>query len=209
MKELRFINKWLGGHENNVSAFGKLAKDNKTLSVCEIGSGGGDNLNAIANYCCRKQLTATISGVDANPFCVSFAVKNNSWKNVEFIESDYRDISFKKKPDIIFTSLFCHHFAHQELGAMLKWMNANCELGFFINDLHRHPIAYHFIKIATSFFSKSYMVKNDAPISVLRGFKKHEWIDIFQTSGIKNFTINWKWPFRYLIVCKKELNVNR
>lgn len=110
----------------------------------------------------------------------------------------------KKKNDIIFTSLFCHHFSHQELRSMLKWMIANCELGFFINDLHRHPIAYHFIKIATSFFSKSYMVKNDAPVSVLRGFKKNEWVDIFHSAGIKNFTINWKWPFRYVIICNKN-----
>lgn len=208
MQELRFINKWLGGHENNVSAFTKLLGDNSTVSVCEIGSGGGDNLDAIANYCQRKQLAATISGIDANQFCISFAVKNNSWKNVEFIESDYSDVSFKKKPDIIFTSLFCHHFSNQEIRLMLEWMNANCELGFFINDLHRHPIAYHFIKIASSFFSKSYMVKNDAPVSVLRGFKKNEWIDIFQSAGITNFTITWKWPFRYLIVCKKNLNIS-
>jgi hypothetical protein len=31
--------------------------------------------------------------------------------------------------------------------------------GFFTNDLHRHPIAYNFIKYATKLFSKSYLVK--------------------------------------------------
>ena len=50
--------------------------------------------------------------------------------------------------------------------------------GFFINDLHRHPLAYHSIRILTSLFSKSYLVKNDAPLSVLRGFKKKELEDL-------------------------------
>jgi L-rhamnose mutarotase len=43
-------------------------------------------------------------------------------------------------------------------------------------------------------------VKNDGPISVLRSFKKKEWIAILQKAGITNYTIHWKWAFRYLII---------
>ena len=67
------------------------------------------------------------------------------------------------------------------------------------NDLHRHVVAYNFIKYATKFFSRSYLVKNDAPLSVLRGFRKKEWQGIFERAGISDYAIQWKWAFRYLI----------
>ena len=127
--------------------------------------------------------------------------KNTSIPDENFISSDYKNVDFgNDKPDIIFSSLFCHHFTDEELITMLQWMKRNSTLGFFINDLHRHPLAYHFIKLATNLFSKSYLVKNDAPLSVLRGFKKMEWENIFSNAAIKNYTIKWKWAFRYLIV---------
>ncbi|MDQ2863747.1 MAG: hypothetical protein M3R50_08910, partial [Bacteroidota bacterium] len=48
--------------------------------------------------------------------------------------------------------------------------------------------------------SKSYLVKNDAPLSVLRGFRKIEWQNIFEKAAIKNYNIEWKWAFRYLLI---------
>ena len=81
-------------------------------------------------------------------------------------------------------------------------MSGNSVLGFFINDLHRHPFAYYSIRILTSLFSKSYLVKNDAPLSVLRGFKKKELSALLDKAGISNYTIQWKWAFRWLVIVR-------
>jgi hypothetical protein len=83
-------------------------------------------------------------------------------------------------------------------------MKENSVKGYFINDLQRHWLAYHSIKWLTKIFSKSYLVKNDAPLSVARGFKKEEWKHLFRRSEIENYTIRWKWAFRYLVVYKHE-----
>lgn len=201
MKELNFINTHLGGHSITIKGFKNLLKNRKEISVCEIGCGGGDNLNAINKFCKKNQIKTLFAGIDINKDCIAWAKENSRIENVDFIISDYRNIDFKNnRPDIIFSSLFCHHFTDEELVEMLVWMKSNSSLGFFINDLHRHPIAYYFIKITTQLFSKSYLVKNDAPISVLRGFKKKEWKNIFKKAGIKNYSIKWKWAFRYLII---------
>ncbi len=203
MKELEFINAHLGGHSITIAGFKKLLENKKEISVCEIGCGGGDNLKAIDNFCKRKSIISSFTGIDINKECIAFAKENLQIENVNFIVSDYKEINFaNEKPDIIFSSLFCHHFTENELIEMLDWMKKNSTIGFFINDLHRHPIAYYFIKIGTRIFSKSYLVKNDAPLSVLRGFKKNEWKHIFEKTGIKNYSIKWKWAFRYLIIGK-------
>jgi hypothetical protein len=84
----------------------------------------------------------------------------------------------------------------------LQWMKENSTIGFFINDIQRNYIAYYAIKLLTTLFSKSYLVKNDAPLSVARGFTRNEWKQLFAQAGITNYTIQWKWAFRYLIVFK-------
>ncbi len=83
-------------------------------------------------------------------------------------------------------------------------MQSNSIKGFFINDLHRHPLAYYSIKLLTTVFSKSYLVKNDAPLSVARGFKASEWKKILKSAGINNYRVNWKWAFRHLVVYNHE-----
>lgn len=201
MRELDFINTWLGGHSITLRGFKKIINNQANISVCEIGCGGGDNLNAIYNYCNKKKIVANFLGIDINSDCIAFAKKNSVIENANFIVSDYKKVEFKEqKPGIIFSSLFCHHFSNDELAGMLKWMQQNATLGFFINDLHRHPLAYNFIKNAARLFSKSYLVKNDAPLSVLRGFRKNDWQSIFEKAGINNYSIEWKWAFRHLIV---------
>ncbi|MEO5648325.1 MAG: methyltransferase domain-containing protein [Ginsengibacter sp.] len=209
MKELDFINTHLGGHSITLKGFKNLLQKRKQISVCEIGCGGGNNLNALNEFCKSNRIDARFIGIDINKECIEFAMKNCKVEKINFLISDYKEENFEtEKPDIIFSSLFCHHFTDDELVAMLLWMKNNSRLGFFINDLHRHPLAYHFIKLATKLFSRSYLVKNDAPLSVLRGFTKNEWTHILGRASIQNYTIRWMWAFRYLIInrrCKNKI----
>jgi 2-polyprenyl-3-methyl-5-hydroxy-6-metoxy-1,4-benzoquinol methylase len=205
MNELDFINTHLGGHAITIKGFKTLLGNNKVISICEIGCGGGDNLNALSNFCIKNKIDASFIGIDINPECIAFAKKKSTINKVKFIVSDYQLVEFQnEKPHIIFSSLFCHHFNNNELIKMMQWMKNNSILGFFINDLHRHPLAYNFIKYATRLFSKSYLVRNDAPLSVLRGFKKNDWKEIFESAAIDKYSIQWEWAFRHLIVAPND-----
>ena len=204
MQELNFINTWLGGHQITIKGLQLLIGNATKISVCEIGCGGGDNLAAIIKYCNKKKININCTGIDIKEECIDFAKQNIFLKPyTEWIASDYSKVHFEHKPDIIFSSLFCHHFTEEQLAAQLQWMKANCNTGFFINDLQRNTIAYHSIKTLTKIFSSSYLVKNDAPLSVARGFHKNEWQKIFTIAGIEKFSIKWKWAFRHLITYKK------
>jgi ubiquinone/menaquinone biosynthesis C-methylase UbiE len=208
MIELEMINSRLGGHHITLQGFKKLVADHadqKKILVCEIGCGGGDNLKAIDQFCTKKQMDISFVGIDINPETIRYAVKNcSSIKNICFISADYKAVKFIVQPDIIFSSLFCHHFTNKELVEILQWNRANARIGFFINDLQRHWLAYKAIRLLSIIFSKSYLLKNDAPISVLRGFHKKELKEILQQAGINNFTIHWKWAFRWLVIVKNN-----
>jgi 2-polyprenyl-3-methyl-5-hydroxy-6-metoxy-1,4-benzoquinol methylase len=196
LKELNTINTFLGGHKAVLNGFKKFDGLQDKLSILEIGSGGGDNLNALR----KKNNKNAYLGVDLKEDCVEYA--RERYPAIDFICSDYRNVD--KKVDLIFNSLFCHHFKNQDLIEMLKWMDKKSKKGFFILDLHRHLLAYWGIKIWCFFFSKSYLVKNDAPLSVKRGFKRKEWEELLSNAGIKNYSITWCWAFRYLIWVKKN-----
>lgn len=198
--ELEVINRLLGGHAVTLEGFKTLAKNHSGITVCEIGCGGGDNLRAIQKQLASSQITLPFIGIDLNPDCIAVA-KKAVWKKLpEFIISDYRKVIFDVKPDILFSSLFCHHFTEEQLVDMFCWMRNNASKGFFINDLHRHRIAYYAIRVLTVFFSRSYLVKHDAPLSVLRGFRKNELKNILQKAGIVHYSLKWRWAFRWLLI---------
>jgi len=206
MKELNTINTLLGGHSITIQGIDKIYKKqiSEQISICEIGCGGGDNLSAIAHWSNRKHIQPKYIGIDIKKECIEYAKEQNPDLDVTWITNNYIDVELKDQPDIIFSSLFCHHFTNNELIKMLQWMNQKCSMGFFINDLQRHPMAFYLIKLLTRLFSRSYLVRNDAPISVTRGFKRKDWVELFEKAGISHYSIEWKWAFRYLVICKKH-----
>jgi 2-polyprenyl-3-methyl-5-hydroxy-6-metoxy-1,4-benzoquinol methylase len=208
MKELNFINTYLGGHSITIGGLKKILSAETSrpgeLLICEIGCGGGDNLQVISQWCRREKINARIVGIDINPDCTAYAESISKVPTAEWISSDYKLVRFKEKPDIIFNSLFCHHFDDEQMIDILQWMHQNSKRGFFINDLHRHSLAFNSIKLMTRLFSKSYLVKNDAPLSVRRGFRRNELEAFCKKAGITDFTIQWKWAFRWLITSIKK-----
>lgn len=200
LKELNIINTRLGGHAITIRGVKKLLTTKETVTVCEIGCGGGDNLFAIHKYCKKHSIPVTFIGIDMNAECIAYAKQQYPQLPCEWICSDYALVQFQQRPGIIFSSLFCHHFTNEQLVPMLQWLRRNSSKGFFINDLHRHWLAYYLIKYITKFFSRSYLVKNDACLSVARGFTKKGWQQLFRQAGIENYSIGWKWAFRWLVI---------
>ncbi len=206
LRELNTINTWLGGHAITLEGVKKLLHlTTYPVRIAEIGCGGGDNLRAIHQWNNRGTYALTYTGIDLNKACIEFAEQHCAGLPGKiFINSDYRLVDFQntERPSIIFNSLFCHHFSNEQLVEMLVWMKKNASIGFFINDLQRHPVAFYSIKWLTSLFSRSYLVKHDASVSVARGFSRQEWRQLLKQAGITNYTIHWKWAFRFLIIVR-------
>jgi 2-polyprenyl-3-methyl-5-hydroxy-6-metoxy-1,4-benzoquinol methylase len=203
LKELNIINTRLGGHAITLEGVKKFIANKESITVCEIGCGGGDNLYAIYRYCQKNNISVTFIGIDMNAECINFAKQQYAQLPCEWICSDYATVDLTaNKPDIIFSSLFCHHFTDEQLVQMLQWLKRSSSRGFFINDLHRHWLAYYLIKYITRFFSRSYLVKNDACISVSRGFRREDWRHLLNKAGVPLYNIGWRWAFRFLVTCQ-------
>lgn len=206
MQELDVINKLLGGHRTTLKGLSLLlrkANRQQTISIAEIGCGDGNNLRVIKRWADKNNFDVALHGIDYNQACIDYATELEANKHIGFTCSDYRAVRFAANPDIIFSSLFCHHFSNAALMEQLQWMHQHARIGFFINDLHRHPFAYHSIKVLTTLFSKSYLVKHDAPLSVLRGFSKKDWLHLLNKAALQHAQCSWEWAFRWLIVSSR------
>lgn len=206
LRELKTINHLLGGNNVTTSALNIITKSSpqESYTIADIGCGGGDMIQVMANWANRKGIQCHFIGIDANPNIIETAKKNLAHlKNVSFIchnifDSNYLD----NKVDIITCTLFTHHFTNKELIGLFQVFFQKSKLALVINDLHRHPLAYYSIKWLTILFSKSPMVKHDGPLSVLRSFKRNELENLIRTSGFLSFDIRWKWAFRWRVIAK-------
>ncbi len=205
LRELEIINRLLGGNYVTISGVKVLLKNwssAEVITVADLGCGGGDILRLVAQWGREHNLRMQLTGIDANPNIIAFARAHSE----NFPEINYQPLNVfseefrTKKFDLILATLFTHHFTEQELVSVLRSLHHQTQIGIVINDIHRHWFAFRSICILTRLFSKSKMVKYDAPLSVLRSFKKVELQSILHQAGIKNYQLKWKWAFRWQLI---------
>lgn len=200
LKELDTINTLLGGYNISLSAIQKIIPGSTPCKFVDIGCGGGDTLKHIYFWAKKKNKNISLIGVDIKPVCIDYAKTNTAGLPIQYICDDYRHIyKHVEKIDMIHACLFCHHLSEEQLIELIQFSVKNKTI-LLINDLERNPIAYYSIKWLTAIFSNSYLVKNDAPLSVARGFKKKEWKEILIKAGAKDFSIKNKWAFRHEVI---------
>lgn len=207
LRELEVINKLLGGNHVTIDGFEKLKLTNGVhLDVADLGCGSGDMLRRISRWARRKKLKVSLTGIDANPHVVAYANKNLAAESnikivcMNVLTEEFRSMQF----DLITATLFFHHFRHSELVDIFRHLAQQARKGIVINDLHRHWFAFYSIRLLTKLFSKSPMVRFDAPLSVRRGFRRRELKLILQEAGIRNYLLKWRWAFRWQIIINEK-----
>lgn len=204
LRELEFINKWLGGNAITLNGLNKVLSrcSKSTLKIADLGCGGGDMLMLISQRLKKKNIDGDLLGIDANPNIIAYAENHTKadssirYKALNIFSEEFRRENF----DLVFATLFFHHFTREELVGLFAHLKQVTSCGIVVNDLHRHPLAYYSIRLLTRLFSKSDMVKNDAPVSVHRGFSRNELKEILSAAGITNYSLSWKWAFRWQLI---------
>lgn len=204
LRELKTINRWLGGNEVTNRGLKGLIQGTAPQSryrVLDLGCGGGDMVAVMASWAKKEKLSIHFIGADANAHTIEFAKQRQQeligveWQTVNAFDPAF----LAEQVDLVTCTLFTHHFTDEELIQLFLVLKKKARIGFVINDLHRHPFAYYAIKWLTALFSKSPMVQNDAPLSVLRSFTRKEWKEIFKQAGLQSPKIQWRWAFRWQI----------
>ncbi|RYG65684.1 methyltransferase domain-containing protein [bacterium] len=181
--------------------FSKSRPGRKT-QIWDIGSGGGDMLRLIWKLARKTGTTVELTGIDLHPFAERSALQSTPAEmEIVYVVSNIFDLPDDEKTDFIISSLFTHHLTDSEVVRFIRWMEEHTNSGWFINDLHRHPLPYYFIKSVVRSLGLNRLVRHDAPVSVARGFTRGEWEALLKKAGVplEAVTIRWSFPFRYSV----------
>jgi len=205
LDELETINTWLGGYAPVLQALDELttSSSSQSLRVADLGCGGGDTLRRMAAWGRSRGKKLVLLGIDANTFMLDYAAtRSQQYPEIQYQQADVFSPDFRAQHyDVVTASLFCHHFPDEQLVLLLRYWHQQARY-VIINDLHRHWLAYYSIKWLTRLFRGSYLVQNDAPLSVARAFTRQDWQQLLHQAGITNYRLRWCWAFRWQVIIK-------
>jgi SAM-dependent methyltransferase len=210
LRQLRMINIFTLAYVPTLRWFGHLYKQGQLedgSTVLDVGSGYGDMLRCLSNWAARRRLRLHLIGVDLNPYSKLSAERATSQScGIDFNTGNVFSFAPEQKIDYIISSLFTHHLTDEQLVEFIRWMDHRACQGWLINDLHRHPIPYYFIRFIVRLLSCNRLIRHDAPVSVVRAFTVSDLTRLLEAAGIPEHrvSIRWHFPFRYGVACNRS-----
>ena len=103
--------------------------------------------------------------------------------------------------DIVVSSLMAHHLEDEEIVALLRWMEATAQAGWFINDLERSERSCQSFKWMATVVGWHRFVRHDGPVSFRRAFLKEDWLRLLAKAGVPReaATVEHWWPGRLCV----------
>ncbi len=172
------------------------------FTLLDVGYGQGDILRAIWRWARRRGLEPRLSGIDLSPWSAraAQAATDPAW-GITYLVGDVFEHRPAEPIDFVVSSLVAHHMDDATLTRFIAWMEANARRGWFINDLHRHPLAYYGFMVLGRLALLHPMVRHDGLISVTRAFTRRDWEALLAKSGAPReaIAVAWRFPFRICV----------
>ncbi|GAA3510991.1 class I SAM-dependent methyltransferase [Aquimarina addita] len=202
LSDVSRVNKLLGGNGITINAvFKQIARAMivKEWTIVDLGSGDGEMLRQIADQARKLKIKVKLIGLDINDKCVlrskqlSVLYPEISYYNKSFISLTKEELYC----DIMICTLTFHHMKNEEIKNVIYKSKELVSTSLIINDLHRNSIAYFLFKIFSFFFIKGHIAKHDGLVSIKRGFKRIELMNLAKELNLHSYQLDWKWAFRY------------
>lgn len=201
LRHVEAVNRWLNGYGPTLAGIRRLLNgERRKFSLLDVGCGHGDTLVAIAHWARRHDLEAQLYGIELNADTAEqAAVACSAYPEIRIWQADLFDAEASRHYyDIVHAAMMLHHMPDDAmLVKALARMNELAMRGVLINDLHRHPLAYHGIRLLSRCFTRSRIFQHDAPLSVARSFRKAELLELAHAAGLCEVQVRWHWAFRW------------
>lgn len=181
---------------DRLRAEGRWPKDRPAV-ILDVGSGYGDMLRQVAGWARRRNLDVHLQGLDRNPFAARIAERVHGSQGIQWISEDL--FQHQGGADIVISSLFTHHLADPDLVRFLEWQEVNARIGWFINDLLRHPFSYYGFALLARLMVWHPFVRHDGPVSIRRAFSPRDWTELLADAEARQAVIEPWFPFRLCV----------
>ncbi|MGZ8285477.1 MAG: methyltransferase domain-containing protein [Allosphingosinicella sp.] len=198
LKGLGRVNSWTFAARPTLGFLARATRGRERFSLLDVGSGEGGMLRIIAKWARKRGLAARLTGVDLNPKSEGVArAMTPQAMPIAYRTGDYRDLG---RFDFVVSSLVAHHMTDGQLREFLRWMEANSDRGWFVNDLHRHNFAYFGYPLLAALLRVHPIVSEDGRLSIARAFRPADWRAILAEAGIADgVRVRRYFPFRLCV----------
>jgi SAM-dependent methyltransferase len=203
LADLRRVNRYLGGQSALTRRLFPMIESlgRRKVRLLDIGTGSADIPNMIVEWARARGIELDFVVLDLNEIAAREArTLTSGYPEIEVVRADASHLPFADRSfDFVIASLFLHHFQNRDAAQLLRGFARVARVAFLINDLRRHPMAYYAIKLLTRIFTRNRLVRNDAAVSVLRGFSPCDIEEIERESQIKLQTY-YHFPYRIILI---------
>lgn len=201
---IRPVNRWLGGQSAMVAFLQRESEswaDGSTIHVLDAGCGAGDLTLALARWARRTGHRLRIHAVDNHRDTLQLARQQvQGFPEISFACRDVFDLPAGRYHYVV-SSMFLHHFADDDVPAVLWKLLSLARRKVCINDLIRSPIAYAGTWLFTLFTSAVF--RHDARLSVRKGFRPTELAALLKQNGLSDFRLQSRFFYRVLLTIDK------
>ena len=171
----------------------------RRLRLLDVGFGDGDMLRRIARWAARRGVDAELVGIDLNPRSAPAAEAHTPpGLPIRYLTGDYADCAGGGW-DTVVSSLVAHHMSRAQLVAFLRFMEREARLGWLVNDLHRHGVAYRGFPLLAWAARWHPIVRHDGALSIARSYRAAEWPPILAEAGVGDARVFRAFPFRLCV----------
>ncbi len=182
LRSLKTVNRWLLGYRPTLAWLKALPHELRDpIHIVDVGCGGGDFLRQIADWAGRRGIAVRLTGIDLNPYAARVAVESTPKElAITWVTGDAMEYRPEKPIDIVVSSLLAHHLEDEEIVALLRWMEATAQVGWFINDLERAEWTSRMF----GWVRWHWLVRHDGPVSFRRSFRKEDWVRLLAAAEV-------------------------
>jgi Methyltransferase domain len=190
LRDLRRINRWLGG----IAIYRRLTRNFAPFrSILDVGAGTADLLESV---------NAPIKV--ALDFKIEHLLYLHDGRRIHRVVGDAMRLPFRDAAvDVVTSAHFFHHFTPEENGTILRESLRIAAKGVAVNDTRRHRIPLLFVQLLSLLRLVGRITRYDAPASVRRGYTVAEASAIALRSGASRARVVRAFPYRFGILLWK------
>lgn len=179
----------------------------RPVRVLDVGCGGGDISVGVWKQARRAGIRLQIGGCDISPKALRMSTERaqaaGAGNDARYFPVDILNEDLPSDWDVMYCSLFLHHFDEQQGTRLLANMGRSARKLVLVNDLVRSRLGYLLCWCGVRLLTRSPIVHVDGPLSVRAGFQPREVLDMAEQAGLHSARITRHWPQRLLLTWRR------
>ncbi len=197
------INRYLGGISALTrSLYPRLLALDTPVTVADLGAGSGQIAASIAAWARAHRRKVRVLALDRSADYLALA--SRAAVGVTPVQADATALPFANEGiDYVISSLFLHHFAPEQVIALLRSAYARSRHGIVMCDLTRGWIPLALFKLGQPIFARSPITRYDGAVSIRRGYTPAELTEMARAAGLPDPRVTTHWAWRMTLVADK------